>query len=119
MAVLYKISLSSKDESVNVADTSVSLRGTELEILEICVGLAGSREKDLKKYNLCNDLFQQIKDLPEDASEISDLTKDDIELIKAGFVISADLQGGRPFKWIKCKKLFSQILEPVEKIKEE
>jgi hypothetical protein len=123
MATLYKIELSGAEEKTalsvqqgnKVVDQDVSIRDIEIEVLDICVGLAATREKDLRKYSLCKDLYGQIRELSKSAGELTDLTKEDIDIIRAGFSISAELQGGRPFKWMRCGKLFDQILEPVEK----
>lgn len=123
MATLYKIKLSSAKEKIElpaqsgnkVVDEAVRIRDIELEILEVCVGLASTREKDIKKYSMLRDLYEQVRDISKTATEVTDLTKEDIDLIKSGFSLTAEMQMGRPFKWLKCKKLIDQLLEPEEK----
>jgi hypothetical protein len=123
MATLFKINLSPKSETVilptqtggKVVDMPMPIRDIEKDILTTCVGLAAAREKDLKKYGVCADLYSQIDALGENTEALTDLTEEDISIIKTGFGVSADLQGGRPFRWMKCGALRKQILNPLPK----
>ena len=126
MATLYKITLTEIGKTVvlptqvgnKVVDQETRIRDIEVEILESCVVLVSTKEKDIKKYILCRDLYEQVKAITDTTPELTDLTKDDIDILKSGFSIATEIPGGRPFKWMKCT-LIDRLIEPVEKNKEE
>jgi hypothetical protein len=122
MAKLFTIRLSEKGKKIGQENDSSELREIELNALESCISLAGSKEKELKKYHLCNDLKAQIAEFKDnDKIEIKDLSKDDIDIIKKGFAVAVDIPsnpmspaGGRPGFWMYCISLWEQIENPTE-----
>jgi hypothetical protein len=115
MAKLFKIELTEAGKTIGDKEGNLEIRAVELAAVSSCIIVAASKEKSVAKYNLASDLHRQIEEKTLDKSdEICNLTKDDIEVIKAGFAAISEGPQGKPGAWVHCRKLWEQIENPKE-----
>ncbi len=129
MAKLYKIQLSEKGKLIGDKEGNAEIRKVEISALATCVQMVAGKEKDIKKYNICQDLHAQLTELTDnDKTEIRDISEDDLSIINDGFKQSAEMQQmqpsgeiikGRPPVWMYCHALWRQLTNPIEQKTEE
>lgn len=116
MGKLLKIDLSAKDVKSDVTEAAtkefLNCRNVEIGILKTLLGAKYSSEsgKDIEKVTACFDLNDQLKNIIDSDTMISNLTDTDIKLLKEGY----EALPKKPEWWVNFGYFLKKIFKPDE-----
>lgn len=112
MAKLYTIKLTPHEKEEDKGETTV--RTAELGILGSAVA-AYAQKATIDQFPLCIDLRAQLEAVTDAHNEIRDMSREDIDIFKKGFEMTASIPGAvRPTAWLRCGSLINQLRNPIE-----